>query len=240
MLEQIYLRRDDPKLFFRLDPGEPGLLRSARASESAIKVTAQEQRNLNRFISEAVREGRQVIFADMKFRYGIDGQFASIRSGHTAVRSTPRLERPLQTANREDTARNDRPDADALRSEQEQSPLVPNQGNNEADESVAVNEKQRTQLFAPSGQNNNSLLEPQLPIKALRINPQRLSISQFGAQTENPIRRRSEQAGEVQSATQPAEVTTHPRRLSTAIAEQKKSLNGVEGRTQEPRFSLTA
>lgn len=99
MAEPIQARRNDPKLFFKLDPGEPGLLRSARASESVVKVTEQEQRNLNRLRLEAVREGRRVVAADATFEPGIDGSFASIRAGRTVVRTAP-LEREMpQTAN---------------------------------------------------------------------------------------------------------------------------------------------
>ena len=69
MMEQI-LRGNNPKLFFKLDPGESGILRSAKANESIIKVTAQEQRNLNRLRLEALREGRRVVCADTTFCYG--------------------------------------------------------------------------------------------------------------------------------------------------------------------------
>jgi hypothetical protein len=225
MAERIQLQRSDPRVFFKLDPGEPGTLRSARASETAIRVTAQEQRNLNRLTSEAAREGRRVVFADARFRYGVDGQFASIRSGQTTVRSALG-EAGLQTADRAEIARNDRPDADALRSERRGRSSVSNQGNNNADATVAVNEEQRTQGFEPSGQNDGPRAHSQLPIQALRFNPRRLSISQLGEQIEeNPALRRTERS---QDATQTAEVATHPQQPPHVVAYQLE-----EPRTQE-------
>jgi len=33
---------NDPMLYYKLDPGEPGLLRKAKASESFLQVSSQE------------------------------------------------------------------------------------------------------------------------------------------------------------------------------------------------------
>jgi len=68
-----------------LDPGEPGLLRSARASESFLRVSAQERRNLHRLESEARLKGRKVIYSRIKYRFGLDGSFPTIRAGETTV-----------------------------------------------------------------------------------------------------------------------------------------------------------
>lgn len=80
----------DPVLYYRLDPGEPGLRTQARASESALLVTAQEVRNQTRLISQAIARGEVVIEADSQYSPGIDGRFMSVRGGLTTVRSMPR------------------------------------------------------------------------------------------------------------------------------------------------------
>ena len=117
MAEPIQARRNDPKLFFKLDPGEPGLLRSTRASENVVKVTEQEQRNMNRLRLEAVREGRRVVAADATFEPGIDGSFASIRAGRTVVR-TALLEREMpQAANAASTDAGNAGDSTPLNSQ---------------------------------------------------------------------------------------------------------------------------
>ena len=55
---------NDPRLYYRLDPGELGLLQSAPASQSRLRVVAQELHNLQRFKMEALQEGYE------KGRYG--------------------------------------------------------------------------------------------------------------------------------------------------------------------------
>ena len=72
-------------MYYRLDPGEPGLLRNARASESVRKVSQQEQRNLLRLKTQASREGRRVIRSGISYLFGIDGSFSSLRAGKTTV-----------------------------------------------------------------------------------------------------------------------------------------------------------
>jgi len=74
----------NPTLHYRLDPGEPGL-RQARASESALWVTAQERRNIRRLEAEARAEGQQVVYENITYLFGRDGSYSSIRAGHTVV-----------------------------------------------------------------------------------------------------------------------------------------------------------
>lgn len=75
----------NPHLGIKLDPGEPGLLNKIRASESTLRITAQEQRNLNRLANQAVQEGRTVIWKDITYRPSIAGSFMGIAAGHTTV-----------------------------------------------------------------------------------------------------------------------------------------------------------
>lgn len=82
-------RLNDPLLRYKLDPGEPGLLRSARASESMAAVSAQERGNLNQFRREAFIAGRVIIHQSITFTRGIDGLFNTIRAGLTEVVSIP-------------------------------------------------------------------------------------------------------------------------------------------------------
>lgn len=82
-------RLTDPVLRYQLDPGEPGLLRSARASDSIAAVSAQERGNLNQFRREAFLAGRVIIRESITFTRGIDGLFNTIRAGLTEVVSIP-------------------------------------------------------------------------------------------------------------------------------------------------------
>ena len=82
-------RLNDPLLRYKLDPGEPGLLRCVLASESMAAVSAQERGNLNQFKREAFIAGRVVIHESITFTRGIDGLFNTIRAGLTEVVSIP-------------------------------------------------------------------------------------------------------------------------------------------------------
>ena len=88
-LQPVEYRLNDPILRYKLDPGEPGLLRSARASESMAAVSAQERGNLNQFKREAFIAGRVIISESITFTRGIDGLFSTIRAGLTEVVSIP-------------------------------------------------------------------------------------------------------------------------------------------------------
>lgn len=83
------LHISNPLISYRLDPGEPGMLRSARASDSAVRVTAQERRNLNRLVSDAYREGRIPVRTSISYDAGFEGAYMAVRGGHTAVTSVP-------------------------------------------------------------------------------------------------------------------------------------------------------
>jgi len=76
---------NNPTLGFRLDPGEPGMLRRGRATEATLLVTGQEHRNLVRLKSEALREGRVIIHASSKFGRAFQGPFLTTTSGLTTV-----------------------------------------------------------------------------------------------------------------------------------------------------------
>lgn len=83
----------NPYLGIKLDPGEPGLLNKIRANESTIRITAQEQRNLNRLVNQAVQEGRTVIWKGITYSPSMTGSFMGITSGHTTVISVERPEK---------------------------------------------------------------------------------------------------------------------------------------------------
>jgi hypothetical protein len=82
-------RINNPTLRYQLDPCEPGMLRSAPASQSIAAVSAQERGNLNQFRREALLAGRIVVYASITFTRSIDGIFPSIRAGRTEVVSVP-------------------------------------------------------------------------------------------------------------------------------------------------------
>jgi hypothetical protein len=83
---------NNPYLGYKLDPGEPGLLTKAKASESTLRVTAQEQRNLDRLVTEAVQEGRVVVWAGITYQPTIGGSFMGTAAGHTTVISVEKPE----------------------------------------------------------------------------------------------------------------------------------------------------
>jgi len=80
-------------LHFRLDPGEPGVLRSSPAGTSTLRVFAQETRNLTRLKGEAAREGREVIYSDVRLGLRRVGNRVVAASGHTRVVTRPREEK---------------------------------------------------------------------------------------------------------------------------------------------------
>jgi len=76
---------NNPTLGFRLDPGEPGMLRAGKATQATLLVTAQEHRNLARLKSEAIREGRVIIHAGIQFGRAFKGAFLTTTNGLTTV-----------------------------------------------------------------------------------------------------------------------------------------------------------
>jgi len=76
---------NDPRIGYRLDPGEPGVLSGASASTSTLRVVEQEQRNLNRFRSRAVQEGKTVVFSSIKYLRQFRGSFMATVGGETSV-----------------------------------------------------------------------------------------------------------------------------------------------------------
>jgi len=91
---------NDPRLAFRLDPGEPGVLHAASASQSTLRVAEQENRNIRRLENAAAREGRIVTRSGATFtRTGV-GSFTTTVSGLTRVESVEPRPTPLETAER--------------------------------------------------------------------------------------------------------------------------------------------
>lgn len=88
-MDRINTSNNNPTLHYRLDPGEPGILRSAKASESGMAVTAQEMHNIARLKADAMREGRRVIYAGIKYSAGVEGNFVALHAGLTTVISKP-------------------------------------------------------------------------------------------------------------------------------------------------------
>ncbi|MFC1587878.1 hypothetical protein ACFL54_06185 [Planctomycetota bacterium] len=77
----------NPTINFRLDPFEPGFLRSTKASEATVSVHAQEIRNQNRLQRQAIADGRVIIQSDISFQHGIIGRGGTIMAGRTTVTS---------------------------------------------------------------------------------------------------------------------------------------------------------
>ncbi|MHC4660093.1 MAG: hypothetical protein ACYS8W_00265 [Planctomycetota bacterium] len=74
---------------FKLDPGEPGILRGAKATDATPRVFQQEQRNLARLTAEAAREGQVVTQRDVSLRMSKVGDVVAATGGETTVVSRP-------------------------------------------------------------------------------------------------------------------------------------------------------
>lgn len=73
------------RLHYKLDPGEPGMLKSARAETSTLQVTGQETRNLQRLRHDAFSGGKVVILSGITYDRGFEGTMPVVRAGHTRV-----------------------------------------------------------------------------------------------------------------------------------------------------------
>jgi len=76
-------------LRYKLDPGEPGVLRSATARDSAPAVTSQELGNLRQFTREAAERGDTVVLSKVSYNAAIVDGKLSIKAGRTEVYSIP-------------------------------------------------------------------------------------------------------------------------------------------------------
>lgn len=72
------------------------MLRTAPASQSALRVTAQETRNLVRLKSQALREGHVILHADITYTNSRAGSFPALSAGHTRVVSRESRIKPLE------------------------------------------------------------------------------------------------------------------------------------------------
>jgi len=113
---------NNPVLGFRLDPGEPGLLSSAPASQAALRVTAQEQRNLRRLESEAIMAGRVILASGTSFGRAFAGPYLTITSGLTTVVSRPARPSVVESEAAREAAAGDAPEAPAAAPVEPQAP----------------------------------------------------------------------------------------------------------------------
>jgi hypothetical protein len=97
MLKAIAQVRSEPRLHdsstlltYKLDPGEPGLLRSATPEESTAAVSTQEQANAHRLAAEAMARGEDVVSVDITYKRSVVGGKVAMKAGHTEVVSIKR------------------------------------------------------------------------------------------------------------------------------------------------------
>jgi outer membrane murein-binding lipoprotein Lpp len=88
----------NPRVGYRLDPGEPGLAPPATATNSAYTVVAQESRNRARLASEAMLEGHDVLLVKTDYQVARVGSFDVVVGGHTTVVSRERPDK-INSAN---------------------------------------------------------------------------------------------------------------------------------------------
>ncbi len=81
---------------FRPDPGEPAARLKAPETQTALLVTAQEQRNETRLRAQAVARGDDIVFSNRSFTLGVGNLSPIFNGGLTTVttRSDPNGFRP--------------------------------------------------------------------------------------------------------------------------------------------------
>ena len=75
----------DPRVAYRLDPGEPGVAQPATASTSVYTVVGQESRNRTRLASEAMLQGKDVLYVGTNYDVERVGSYTVVVGGHTTV-----------------------------------------------------------------------------------------------------------------------------------------------------------
>jgi len=75
----------NPRLYYKLDPGEPGLANSAPASMSVLRVASQELANYLAFKRRAEREGGFIIDGGIHLDLRKRGSFLAAVAGRTQV-----------------------------------------------------------------------------------------------------------------------------------------------------------
>lgn len=84
----------DPRVSYRLDPGEPGVAQDATATTSVYTVVGQESRNRARLASEAMLQGRDVVYVGTTYDVKRVGSFTVVVGGHTKVVTRSRAPQP--------------------------------------------------------------------------------------------------------------------------------------------------
>ena len=76
---------DIPQIHYRPDPGEPAARLSAPPTQTALLVTAQEQRNETRLRSRAVVLGEDIIYSRITFDVGVGNSSPVYNAGLTTL-----------------------------------------------------------------------------------------------------------------------------------------------------------
>lgn len=71
----------NPKLRYKLDPGEPGMATPTPASNSVAKVATHEATNIRRFRREAAEDGAIVVYSQIALNMQYAGSFLAATSG---------------------------------------------------------------------------------------------------------------------------------------------------------------
>ncbi|MEW5768254.1 MAG: hypothetical protein AB1797_11665 [bacterium] len=83
---QIESNLANPTLYYRLDPGEPGLGLPAKANMSILRVASHELGNIARFKREAAREGGTVVYSGIHLDINKEGAYFAATSGKSEAR----------------------------------------------------------------------------------------------------------------------------------------------------------
>ncbi|MHC4605516.1 MAG: hypothetical protein ACYTAF_01100 [Planctomycetota bacterium] len=86
----------EPVFRLKLDPGEPGVVRTTSPDQAASVISAQERRNLQRLTNQARMRGEEVVSSKIEFRRAIVDGKPTVIAGRTTVTSRE-ADRPAPT-----------------------------------------------------------------------------------------------------------------------------------------------
>lgn len=82
----VFAAQRQEQIRFRPDPGEPAVRLAAPPQQTALLVSAQEQRNETRLRSRAILEGNDVVFSNRTFTLGLGPNSPVYNAGLTTVK----------------------------------------------------------------------------------------------------------------------------------------------------------
>ncbi|HQO34659.1 MAG TPA: hypothetical protein PLG59_08365 [bacterium] len=114
-----------PTIRFTPDPGEPAVDVTATPQQTALLVTAQEQRNETRLRTQALLRGEDVLYSHRTFTLGNRNGYPVYNAGLTTVVSRDRPANPI---------------IEAVQEQDRENRVAPEEGGEEAEETSPQDE----------------------------------------------------------------------------------------------------